>query len=84
MLHTNFQSQRPFSSREDDYVRILPYMNMTAIFNLVMWSRPVDQTFVPLPMEASHKIWLQSAIGKQFLRKGKNDLDLWYSYNMFM
>ena len=34
----------------------LPYMDVAAI--LVMQSRCREQTFVPLPMDAPHKIWL--------------------------
>ena len=45
MLHTNFQGHQPFGSREDAFLRFLPYMGMVAI--LVMWPRPFDQTFFP-------------------------------------
>ena len=90
MLHTNFQGQRPFGSTEDDFLRILPYMGMAA--TLVMWSRPVDQTFVP-PFHGGSTYNLASN-AKQLLRKrnlkllnlsdlgprSMNDLGLWYSY----
>ena len=48
-------------------------MGMAAIF--VMWPNPFDQTFVFHPMEAPHKIWLQSA--KQFLRKKYKKILIW-------
>ena len=65
MLHTNFQCDRPFGSREDDFFRFLPYMGMAA-----SWSCDLDHLIklsFPHPMEAPHKFWLQSA--KQFLRE---------------
>ena len=40
-------------------------MRMAAI--LVMWPGPFIQTFVPLPKEAPHKIWLWLA--KRFQRR---------------
>ena len=61
MLQINFQSHRPFSSREDDFFfRFLPYTGMAAI--LMMWRSPFGQAFIP-----HSKIWLKSA--KRFLRK---------------
>ena len=43
MLHTKFQSHRPFGSREEDIIlRFLPYMGMAV--NLVMGPRPFEQT----------------------------------------
>ena len=56
MLHTKFQGHRPFGSREEDFLRFLPYMSMAAI--LVMF---------PHPMETPYEIWLQSA--QWFLRR---------------
>ena len=44
MLHTNFQGHWPFGSREEDFLKFLPYMGMAAI--LVMWHRPFEQTFI--------------------------------------
>ena len=44
MLHTNFQGHWPFGSREEDFLRFLPYMGMVAI--LVMWPRPFEQPFI--------------------------------------
>ena len=43
MLHTTFQGHRPFGSGEEDFVRFLPYMDMSAV--LVMWPGPFEQTF---------------------------------------
>ena len=45
MLHTNFQGHRPFGSRDEDFLRFLPHMGVSAI--LVMWPGPFEQTFVP-------------------------------------
>ena len=47
MLHTNFH--RPFGSNEEDFLRFLPYIGMTAI--LVMWP------LFPHPKEAPYEIW---------------------------
>ena len=87
MLHTNFQGHRPFGSRENDF--------FIGFYHTWVWrsswscdlDRLIKHSFTH-PMEAPHKIWLQSA--KQFLRKRKlkmltpsdigprsvNDLDL--------
>ena len=46
MLHTKFQGHRSIGSGEEDFLRFLPYMGMTAI--LVMWPEPFEQLFVPL------------------------------------
>ena len=35
MLHTKFQGHGPIGSREEDFLRFLPYMGMVAM--LVMW-----------------------------------------------
>ena len=59
MLHTNVQSHWPFCSREEGFLRFLPYMGMVAI--LVMWPGPVKQTFVPLSQGGS--IWNLASIG---------------------
>ena len=53
MLHTMFQSHRPFGPRKEDFLRFLPYMGMVAI--LVMWPGPFEQTFVPPAHRSS--IW---------------------------
>ena len=45
MLHTKLQGHRPFGSREEDFLRFLPYMGMVAI--LVMWPGLFEQTFIP-------------------------------------
>ena len=36
MLHAKFQDHRTSGSGEEDYLRVLPYMSMTAILVLVM------------------------------------------------
>ena len=64
MLHTKFW---PFGSREEDFLRFLPYMGMVAI--LVMWPRPLEKTFLP------PEIWFQSA--PQFLRKRSLKMLIW-------
>ena len=45
MLHTKFQGHQSVGSREEDFLRFLPYMGMAAI--LVMWPRLFEQLFVP-------------------------------------
>ena len=59
MLHTKFQGQQSFGSREEDFLRFLPYMGMAA--TLVMWPGPFEKTFVP----PSHKssTWNLTLIG---------------------
>ena len=47
MRNTKFQGHRPFGSREEDFLWVLPYMGMAAI--LVMLPGPFEQTFVPPP-----------------------------------
>ena len=59
MLHTKFQGHRPFGSREEDFLKFLPYMGMVAI--LVMWPGPFEQIFVP-PSHGS-LIWNSASIG---------------------
>ena len=59
MLHTKFQGHRPFGSREEDFLRVLPYTGMAAI--LVMWPGPFEQTFVP-PSQGD-SIWNLASIG---------------------
>ena len=58
-MHTKFQGHRPFGSREEDFLRFLPYMGMTAI--LVMWPGPFEQTYVPPSHRSS--IWNLTLIG---------------------
>ena len=58
-MHTKFQGHRPFGSREEDFLRFLPYMGLAAI--LVMWLGPFEQTFVP-PFHRS-SIWNLTLIG---------------------
>ena len=55
MLQSKFQGHRLLGSREEDFLRFLPYMDMAAI--LVMWPGPLDKLSLPHPYE----IWLQSA-----------------------
>ena len=45
MLHTMFQGHQPLGSREEDFLRFLPYMGMAAI--LVMWPGLFEQAFIP-------------------------------------
>ena len=45
MLHTYIQGHRPFGSREEGFLRFLPYIGMAAI--LVIWPGPFEQTFIP-------------------------------------
>ena len=59
MLHTKFQGYWPFGSREEDFLRFLPYMGMAAI--LVMWPGTFEQTFVPPSNRSS--IWNLTLIG---------------------
>ena len=56
MMHTKFQGHQPFGSREEDFLRFLPYIGMAAI--LVMWPRPFEQLSFPHPIEAPYEIWL--------------------------
>ena len=65
MLHTNFQGHRHFGSREEDFLRFLPYMGIAAI--LVNDLDHLNNLSFPHPMEAPCEIWLQSA--QRFLRK---------------
>ena len=58
-MHTNFQGHWPFGSREEDFLRFLPYMGMAA--SLVMWPRLFEQTFVPPSHGGS--IWNLTLIG---------------------
>ena len=59
MLHTKFQGHHLYGSREEDFLRFLPYMGMAAI--LVMWPGPFEQTFVP-PSQGGY-IWNLASIG---------------------
>ena len=59
MMHIKFQGHRPFGSREEDFLRFLPYMGMAAI--LVMWPGPFEQTYNP-PHHRSF-IWNLTLIG---------------------
>ena len=51
MLHTKFQGDRLFGSREEDFLRFLTYIGMAVI--LVMCPGPFEQTFVPPSKEGS-------------------------------
>ena len=59
MLHTKFQGHRLIGSREEDFLRFLPYMGMAAI--LVMWPELFEQLFVP-PIPGGY-IWNLVTIG---------------------
>ena len=59
MMHTKFQCHQPLGSREEDFLRFLPYMVMAAI--LVMWPGPFEQTFVPPSYRSS--TWNLTLIG---------------------
>ena len=70
MLHTNLQGHQPSGSREEDFLRFLPYMRMAAIL--------VDQDHFsklsfPYPIEAPYEIWLWLA--QWFLRRCLNCVD---------
>ena len=68
MLHTNFHGHQPFGYREDDF--FLGFYHIWAW--RPTWTCDIDHLIklpFPHPMEAPHKIWLQSV--KQFLRKNK-------------
>ena len=45
MLHTKFQGHWSIGSREEDFLRFLPYMGMAAM--LVMWPKSFEQFFFP-------------------------------------
>ena len=90
MIHTKFQGQQPLGSREEDFLRFLPYMGVAAI--LVMWPGSFEQTFIP----PSHgrSTWNLASISLAVSKEKKfengnlrdlgprsiNDLDLWCSY----
>ena len=61
----SFMEIRPPVPEKKSFEGFLPYIGVAAI--LVMWPGYRKQTFVPLPKEAPHKIWLWLA--KQFLRR---------------
>ena len=65
MLHTKPQGHWPIGSGEESFEGFLPYMGVAAI--LVMWPRPLEQTFVP----PSHwgSIWNLALIGPAVLEK---------------
>ena len=73
MLHTNFHGHQPFGYREDDF-----FLGFYHIWTWQpTWSYNIDHLIkrsFPHPMEAPHKIWLQSV--KQFLRKKMKMLNL--------
>ena len=49
----------PFGSRQEDFIRFSPYISRVAI--LVMWSGPVERTFIPPCKEGS--TWNLASIG---------------------
>ena len=55
MPHTKFQGHRPFGSREEDFLRFLPYMGKPCDINHLY-----SLSFFH-PMEAPSEIWLKSA-----------------------
>ena len=59
VVRIKFQGHRPFCSREEDLLRLLPYMGMAAI--LVIWPWPFEQTFLPPSHRSS--IWNLTLIG---------------------
>ena len=65
MLNTKFQGHRPFGSREEEFLRFLPYMGMAAILSCDL--DHLNKLSSPHPMEAPYKIWLQSA--QRFLKE---------------
>ena len=58
MLHAKFQDHRTSGSKEEDFLNVLPYMDMSAI--LVMGPVPFIYTFFPTPLvqEYPHEILL--------------------------
>ena len=71
MLHTNFQGHWPFGSKEEDFLRFLPYMDMAAI--LVMWHRPFQQSFIPL----SHGGFIRNLASIGLKVSKKRSLKMW-------
>ena len=65
MLQTKFQGHPPFGSREEDFLRFLPYIGMVAI--LVRWPGPFEHTFLPPSQGGS--IWNLASIGPVVLEK---------------
>ena len=68
MQHTKFDGHRPFGSREDDFFSYFFFYHIWAW--RPSWSCDLDhliKILFPHLMEATHKIWIQSA--KQFLRE---------------
>ena len=73
MLHTNFQGHQSFGSREEDFLRFLPYMGMAAI--LVIWPGSFGQNFrSPIPWRLHMKFnfdWPSSFWGEMFKECGR-------------
>ena len=69
MLHTKFQGHWPFGSREEDFLRFLPYMGMAAI--LVMWPGTFEQTFIPPSHRSSiwNKTWPGPVVSEETMFK---------------
>ena len=67
MLRTKFQGHRPLDSREEEFLRILPYMGMVANKWFICDLNNLNKLSFPHAKETPHKIWLQSA--KWLLRK---------------
>ena len=88
MLHAKFQGQQPFGSREEIFLRFLPYMGTAAI--LVMWPGPFEQTFV----SPSHRsdIWNLTLTGpvvseeKMFKECGRQHMmyDAWHTTEAYL
>ena len=88
MLHTKFHGNRLAGTGEEDFLRVLPYMGVSAI--LVMWPASCHQIFISLYLKAFIKNLVQigtvvsEKIRFEFLYvhdlgpKSRNDLDLQY------
>ena len=91
MLHTMFQGHRSIGSREENFLRFLPYMGMAAM--LVMW--PNSFVFISIPILLQAFVWTLVPNRPTVFEKNKfllwnlidlwirskTDLDLWYSPN---
>ena len=65
MLHANFQGHRLFDSREENFLRFLPYIAMAAI--LVMWYKPfIYSLSFPIPCRLHVKFgFISLAVSKE-------------------
>ena len=53
MPHIKFPRHRPFDSREEDFLRFLPYMDVAT---LVIYLDRLNKLLFPHPMEAPYEI----------------------------